>query len=151
MEYIKGMVRGSSKKEEGNKTRLQARVRISLWRASPTGCFLVDPKGKGWVCLFVSKLGRPFSYCIVSYDSFRRFYSFILGGRLLWLLRLPLVKNRVRPFPILYETFPGSPSSLSGLSVPLRMNYFPFLSWKEKCGNPANQIKFPSLQANPVR
>lgn len=81
LEYIKGMVRGSSKKEEGNKTRLQARVRISLWRASPTGCFLVDPKGKGWVCLFVSKLGRPFSYCIVSYDSFRRFYSFILGGK----------------------------------------------------------------------
>ncbi|KAL6343954.1 hypothetical protein AAG906_027727 [Vitis piasezkii] len=24
------------------------------------------------------------------------------------------------------------------------MNYFPFLSWKEKCGNLANQIKFPS-------
>lgn len=77
------MVRGSSKKEEGNKTRLQARVISNLvyGELALRDAFSWIPKG--WVCLFVSKLGRPFSYCycIVSYDSFRRFYSFILGGK----------------------------------------------------------------------
>lgn len=67
LEYIEGMVklvRGPIKKEDGNKTRLQARVIISLWRASPTGCFLVNLQ---WVGLpFRIEIGSPF---LVLYDA----------------------------------------------------------------------------------